>query len=130
MSPPRKPLPPVPVTTDVLTSPEVILRVKRRVGPAFWGPVAIVLQCARDALEEGLDKPDRWAPEEMAKLKKAPKKLPEMSTYQALKKFVTGGICCPSHRDQLKHKNLITYDHATWHLTDKGREEAKRFGLL
>ena len=118
--------------TDILTDPELIVRVKRRVGPALWEPVAIVLQCARDALEEGLNEPDRWAPKEVAKPKKAPKKDTGMTTTTAvaLKKFVADGVTCRPQKELLKREGLISCDYGLWHLTVKGLEEAVSRGFL
>jgi hypothetical protein len=57
-----KPTPPVTVDVSILRDPELIVRVKRRVGPTIWHIVAVVLASTKSVLEEGLDKPDRFAP--------------------------------------------------------------------
>jgi len=60
-------VPPRTLDMAMLSDPEVILRVKRRVGPLLWGAVKIVLEETRRVLEAGLDKPDPLAPKENSK---------------------------------------------------------------
>lgn len=49
--------------TKLLKDPEVILRVKRRVGPMLWSGVSTVLESLQDVLERSAPPaPDRLAP--------------------------------------------------------------------
>jgi len=50
------------IETGRLSDPEMILRVKRRVGPSMWIAVLPVLEATQAVLKQGLDKPDPLAP--------------------------------------------------------------------
>jgi hypothetical protein len=46
----------------MLRDPEFHVRVRRRVGPALWGAVRVILLAAAAVAELPLDQPDPWDP--------------------------------------------------------------------
>ena len=66
----------MPKLTDAdLLSPQLILRVKRRVGPSMWSVVEPVLTALVDALQVPLDMPDPRDPTVRSTARKSSRKI-------------------------------------------------------